>query len=187
MGVSTRGSYCDFFFFTNFNFNLFFANRANSSSLPRRESDNNDQQPSVKLSSPTSDNLGLDVKMWVESLQDETRKIKDVKKAASLVCRALIINAWRQRRKKTTALEASVAKLNKRVEQLYLQTIVLRRLLDNENYRVGRFTAEIHRLKVEFGDATKDKEALKIVQCWPWHFTLLSRAHPRGETPSGVD
>lgn len=75
-------------------------------------------------------------------------------KAANVVCRMLVLNAWRRRR-------AEIAQLEQQVEHLHLQIEFLRRLLLAENDRVGRLNGELHREKSQLEETTRERDAVK--------------------------
>lgn len=89
--------------------------------------------------------------------------VPDTSKAASLVCRALVVNAWRRRREDNSQLQETIQQLTQQVDHLHIQIVVLRRLLDTENGRVSRFMAEMHRFRVQLDDVTRDRDAIKLV------------------------
>lgn len=78
-------------------------------------------------------------------------------KAAYVVCRVLILNAWRRRR-------AEIAQLEQQVEHLHLQIEFLRRLLLAENDRVGRLNGELHREKSQLEEMTRERDAVRSVR-----------------------
>ncbi|CAG5108849.1 Protein of unknown function [Cotesia congregata] len=82
------------------------------------------------------------------------------KKAASIVCHTLIINAWRRRREEVIDLNGIIEQLRQQIDHLQLQIVVLRRLLDTENSRVGKLGAQVHRAKMQLDSITKEKETL---------------------------
>ncbi|KAH0566916.1 nuclear matrix constituent protein 1-like [Cotesia glomerata] len=82
------------------------------------------------------------------------------KKAASIVCHTLIINAWRRRREEVIDLNGIIEQLRQQIDHLQLQIVVLRRLLDTENSRVGKLGAQVHRAKIQLDSITKEKETL---------------------------
>lgn len=84
-------------------------------------------------------------------------------KAANLVCRVLLMNAWRKRREEVVHLQESVQQLNQQVDHLHIQIVVLRRLLETENSRVGKITLEINQTKVQLNEVIQEKEALILV------------------------
>lgn len=86
----------------------------------------------------------------------------DTNKAASLVCRALVVNAWRRRREDNSQLQETILQLTQQVDHLHIQIVVLRRLLDTENGRVSRFMAEMQRVRVLFDDVSQDRDNLKV-------------------------
>lgn len=77
-------------------------------------------------------------------------------KAANVVCRMLVLNAWRRRR-------AEIAQLEQQVEHLHLQIEFLRRLLLAENDRVGRLNGELYREKSQLEEVTRERDAVKSV------------------------
>lgn len=77
-------------------------------------------------------------------------------KAANVVCRVLVLNAWRRRR-------AEIAQLEQQVEHLHLQIEFLRRLLFAENDRVGRLNGELHRERSQLEEVTRERDAVKSV------------------------
>ncbi|XP_018403541.1 PREDICTED: uncharacterized protein LOC108780361 [Cyphomyrmex costatus] len=91
-----------------------------------------------------------------ESEQSETAGlIKDPTiNAANVVCRVLLLNAWRRRR-------AEIAQLEQQVEHLHLQIEFLRRLLLAENNRVGRLNSELHREKSQLEEMTCQRDAIR--------------------------
>jgi len=93
-----------------------------------------------------------------ESEQSETiGLIKDPTiNAANVVCRVLVLNAWRRRR-------AEIAQLEQQVEHLHLQIEFLRRLLLAENDRVGRLNSELHREKSQFEEVMSQRDAIRSV------------------------
>lgn len=78
-------------------------------------------------------------------------------KAANVVCRVLVLNAWRRRR-------AEIAQLEQQVEHLHLQIEFLRRLLLAENDRVGRLNGELHREKTQLEEVTRERNTVKSVR-----------------------
>lgn len=93
-----------------------------------------------------------------ESEQSETiGLIKDPTiNAANVVCRVLVLNAWRRRR-------AEIAQLEQQVEHLHLQIEFLRRLLLAENDRVGRLNSELHREKSQLEEVMSQRDAIRSV------------------------
>ncbi|KYQ47669.1 hypothetical protein ALC60_13425 [Trachymyrmex zeteki] len=91
-----------------------------------------------------------------ESEQSETiGLIKDPTiNAANVVCRVLVLNAWRRRR-------AEIAQLEQQVEHLHLQIEFLRRLLLAENDRVGRLNSELHREKSQLEEVMSQRDAIR--------------------------
>ncbi|XP_043473110.1 synaptonemal complex protein 1 [Leptopilina heterotoma] len=83
-------------------------------------------------------------------------------KAASLVCRVLLMNAWRKRREEVVKLQENVQQLNQQVDHLHIQIVVLRRLLETENNRVGKITIEINQAKLQLNEVVQKKEALTL-------------------------
>lgn len=78
-------------------------------------------------------------------------------RAANVVCRLLVLNAWRRRRTKITLLE-------QQVEHQHLQIEFLRRLLLAENDRVGRLNGELHREKSQLEEAILERDNVKSVR-----------------------
>ncbi|XP_036146690.1 uncharacterized protein LOC105839587 isoform X2 [Monomorium pharaonis] len=75
-------------------------------------------------------------------------------KAANVVCRVLVLNAWRRRR-------AEISQLEQQVEHLHLQIEFLRRLLLAENDRVGRLNGELHCEKSQLAEMTRSRDAVR--------------------------
>ena len=98
-----------------------------------------------------------------ESEQACSQFFQNPKKAATLVCHVLMLNAWRCRRSDVQYLRGTIDDLNQRIEHLHLQIVVLRRLLDTENSRVGKLTGDIHRVKIQLDEMLKEKNTLKSV------------------------
>ncbi|XP_071562934.1 uncharacterized protein [Temnothorax nylanderi] len=88
-----------------------------------------------------------------ESEQGEATEDPTIK-AANVVCRVLVLNAWRRRR-------AEIAQLEQQVEHLHLQIEFLRRLLLAENDRVGRLNGELYREKSQLEEMTRERDAVK--------------------------
>lgn len=84
-------------------------------------------------------------------------------RAASLIGRALAINAWRKKRAHVVELKSTVENLEQQLDHLQLQIVVLRKLLDKENARVSGLAGELHKTKAQIDDASKDRDQLKIV------------------------
>lgn len=78
-------------------------------------------------------------------------------KAANVVCRMLVLNAWRRRR-------AEIAQLEQQVEHLHLQIEFLRRLLLAENDRVTRLNGELHREKSQLEEVTRERDTVRSVR-----------------------
>ncbi|XP_023288927.1 alpha-internexin [Orussus abietinus] len=78
--------------------------------------------------------------------------------AATIVCHSLVLNAWRCRREEAALLQRTAERLGQQVEHLRLQIVVLRRLLETENSRVGRLTSEVHRAKAQLDEATRERD-----------------------------
>lgn len=91
-----------------------------------------------------------------ESEQGEATTEDPTIKAANVVCRMLVLNAWRRRR-------AEIAQLEQQVEHLHLQIEFLRRLLLVENNRVGRLNGELHREKSQLEEVTRERDAVRSV------------------------
>ncbi|XP_053593408.1 uncharacterized protein LOC103577563 [Microplitis demolitor] len=82
------------------------------------------------------------------------------KKAATIVCHTLIINAWRRRREEIIDLNVIIDELRQQIDHLQLQIVVLRRLLDTENSRVGKLGTQVRRAKIQLDNVTKEKDIL---------------------------
>ncbi|XP_032665876.1 uncharacterized protein LOC116841702 [Odontomachus brunneus] len=76
-------------------------------------------------------------------------------RAANVVCRLLVLNAWRRRRTETAQLE-------QQVEHLHLQIDFLRRLLLAENDRVGKLNGELHRDKSQLEETILERDNVKL-------------------------
>ncbi|XP_063975090.1 uncharacterized protein LOC135161443 isoform X2 [Diachasmimorpha longicaudata] len=83
-----------------------------------------------------------------------------IKSAASLVCHALAVNAWRRRRDEVAELSGSIEKLGQQVDHLQLQIAVLRRLLETENNRVAKLSGEVHCTRTQLDEEIKQKGQL---------------------------
>ncbi|KAL6268392.1 hypothetical protein P5V15_001527 [Pogonomyrmex californicus] len=77
-------------------------------------------------------------------------------KAANVVYRVLMLNAWRRKR-------AEIVQLEQQVEHLHLQIEFLRRLLLAENDRVGKLNSELHREKAQLEEAMRERDTFKSV------------------------
>ncbi|XP_025075753.1 autophagy-related protein 23 [Pogonomyrmex barbatus] len=75
-------------------------------------------------------------------------------KAANVVYRVLMLNAWRRKR-------AEIVQLEQQVEHLHLQIEFLRRLLLAENDRVGKLNSELHREKSQLEEAMRERDTFK--------------------------
>lgn len=88
-------------------------------------------------------------------------KINDDKSAAAgIVSHALVVNAWRRRRQEIVELNNTIVKLSQQVDHLQLQIIVLRRLLENENNRIGKINCDVHHTKQQLENITKEKDVV---------------------------
>ncbi|XP_076655908.1 uncharacterized protein LOC143360695 [Halictus rubicundus] len=111
--------------------------------------------------------LGVGIKNWMdgfvsaESEEGGSGFFQNPRKAASLVCRVLVVNAWRRRREETRYLRGIIDNLTQNTRQLQLQISVLRRLIDTENNRVARLTCETNRLRLHLDETVKERDALK--------------------------
>lgn len=94
-------------------------------------------------------------------------------KAASLVCRALAVNAYRKKRAHVEELKSTVTDFGQQLDHLQLQILVLRKLLDKENSRVAGLGGELHKAKTQIEEITKDRDQLKIVSFLPQLCTKL--------------
>lgn len=90
-------------------------------------------------------------------------QLEEENKAASLVCRVLLMNAWRKRREEVVQLQTNVEQLNQQVDHLHIQIVVLRRLLETENGRIGKITHEINQTKLQLNEVIQEKETLILV------------------------
>ncbi|EFN78217.1 hypothetical protein EAI_08193 [Harpegnathos saltator] len=96
-----------------------------------------------------------DVTPSSESEQGEVGPAEDpTARAANVVCRVLLLNAWRRRR-------TEIAQLEQQVEHLHLQIEFLRRLLLAENERVGRLNGELHREKSQLEETILERDSIK--------------------------
>ncbi|XP_048505485.1 uncharacterized protein LOC125499823 [Athalia rosae] len=105
-----------------------------------------------------------DVALWTRGLfpESEASMVPGVKsRAASLVCRALVVNAWRRRREENFQLNETIRQFTQQVQHLHIQIVVLRRLLDTENGRVGRLMAEMQQTKLRLEDVARERDHLK--------------------------
>ncbi|XP_078036225.1 uncharacterized protein LOC144469637 [Augochlora pura] len=111
--------------------------------------------------------LGVGIKNWMdgfvsaESEEGGSGFFENPRKAASLVCRVLVVNAWRRRREEVNYLRGTIDDLTRNTGHLQLQISVLRRLIDTENSRVGRLTSEANRLRMQLDETVKGRDALK--------------------------
>ncbi|XP_014210239.1 nuclear mitotic apparatus protein 1-like [Copidosoma floridanum] len=85
-------------------------------------------------------------------------------RAASLVCRVLVVNAWRRRRVESGELRAALAGVTQQVDHLQLQIVVLRKLLDKENSRVASLAGELHRAKAQADETAQERDQLRIAK-----------------------
>ena len=113
--------------------------------------------------------ISVGIRKWMdgfatsESEQPCSQFFQNPKKAATLVCHVLMLNAWRCRRSDVQYLRGTIDDLNQRIEHLHLQIVVLRRLLDTENSRVSKLTGDVHRVKIQFDETLKERNTLKSV------------------------
>ncbi|KAF3423740.1 hypothetical protein E2986_09353 [Frieseomelitta varia] len=111
--------------------------------------------------------ISVGIRKWMdgfatsESEQAYSQFFQNPKKAATLVCHVLMLNAWRCRRSDVQYLRGTIDDLNQRIEHLHLQIVVLRRLLDTENSRVSKLTGDVHRVKIQFDETLKERNILK--------------------------
>ncbi|KAK9309513.1 hypothetical protein QLX08_000768 [Tetragonisca angustula] len=111
--------------------------------------------------------ISVGIRKWMdgfatsESEQPCSQFFQNPKKAATLVCHVLMLNAWRCRRSDVQYLRGTIDDLNQRIEHLHLQIVVLRRLLDTENSRVSKLTGDVHRVKIQFDETLKERNTLK--------------------------
>lgn len=109
-----------------------------------------------------------DVTPSSESEQGETISLAEdpTVRAANVVCRLLVLNAWRRRR-------TEIVQLEQQAEHLHLQIDFLRRLLLAENDRVGRLNGELHRDKSQLEETILERDNVKLVRsicrsmAWP--------------------
>lgn len=97
----------------------------------------------------------------------EDRKLCD---AGRIVCNMLTINAWRRKKAETVELNRVIDGLNQQVNHLHIQIVVLRRLLDTENSRVGKLTTEVQQIKIQAEERNQECENLKKVWIYFFHF-----------------
>ncbi|XP_076765858.1 uncharacterized protein LOC143432831 isoform X1 [Xylocopa sonorina] len=124
-----------------------------------------------KIKDATGNEIGISIgiKKWMdgfaasESEEAFSRFSQSPNKAANLVCHVLMLNAWRRRRSEVQYLHGAIDDLNQQIEHLHLQIVVLRRLLDTENSRVGKLISEVHRAKVQYDETLKEKISLRTV------------------------
>lgn len=113
--------------------------------------------------------IGVGIKKWMDGLalsepeQRGSRFFQNPRKAASLVCHALMLNAWRRRRGEVLCLQDTTDDLTEKLKNMHLQIFVLRRLIDTENCRVNRLTGEVQRVKSQFDETTKERDELRTV------------------------
>ncbi|XP_076672057.1 uncharacterized protein LOC143371080 isoform X2 [Andrena cerasifolii] len=106
--------------------------------------------------------IGVGIKKWMDGFvapepeEGSSRYFQNPRKAASMMCRVLMLNAWRRRR-------GEVLYLRDTIDNLHLQIFVLRRLIDTENIRICKMTGEVHRVKMQFDETSKEKDALRTV------------------------
>lgn len=104
--------------------------------------------------------IGVGIKKWMDGFvapdpeEGSSRYFQNPRKAASMMCRVLMLNAWRRRR-------GEVIYLRDTIDNLHLQIFVLRRLIDTENIRICKMTGEVHRVKMQFDETSKEKDALQ--------------------------
>ncbi|XP_029047882.2 A-kinase anchor protein 9-like [Osmia bicornis bicornis] len=134
--------------------------RSNSSSTTERI----DEGDKVKDIAGNDIGITVGIKNWMDGFVSEeggSRFFQNPEKAANLVCRVLMLNAWRRRRKEILGFRRTIDNLNQQVKNLHLQIIVLRRLLDTENGRVCKLTNEVRHVRTQFDETLKEKDALK--------------------------
>ncbi|XP_053980096.1 liprin-alpha-2 [Hylaeus volcanicus] len=114
--------------------------------------------------------IGVGVKTWIESCaspsweseEGGSQLFQNPRKAANLVFHVLVLNAWRRRREEVVFLRDTIDDLSKQIKHLHLQVVVLRRLIDTENNRVGKLTHEVHHVKGQLEDTKKERDLLKL-------------------------
>ncbi|XP_050573983.1 uncharacterized protein LOC126914287 isoform X4 [Bombus affinis] len=124
-----------------------------------------------KIKDAISNEMGISVgiRKWMDGFATSESEeaccqfFQNPKKAANLVCHVLMLNAWRRRRSEVQYLHGTIDDLSQQIEHLHLQIVVLRRLLDTENIRVSKLTSDVHRAKIQFDEASKEKNTLKLV------------------------
>ncbi|XP_076239627.1 uncharacterized protein LOC143182496 [Calliopsis andreniformis] len=110
--------------------------------------------------------ISVGIKKWMdgfvlpESEDGGSRLFQNPRKAATLVCRSLMLNAWRRRREEVLCLHDTIDDLTEKIKNMHLQVFVLRRLIDTENGRVSRLTGEVHRVRIRFEETLKEKDEL---------------------------
>lgn len=139
--------------------------RSDSSSLVEKLEDNDKNRDTCG----NEMGITIGIKRWMDgfvgsdSAEASSRFFQDPKKAANTVCRVLMLNAWRRSRSELRYLQCTIDNLNQQIESLHLQIVVLRRLLDRENGRVGKLITEVHCAKVHCDETQKEKDSLKSV------------------------
>ncbi|XP_066594293.1 golgin subfamily A member 6-like protein 4 [Prorops nasuta] len=105
---------------------------------------------------------------WIENCEKREKHGEDLvtglisgEKAANIVCRVLMLNAWRRRREEVNRLQDSAGSLHQQVEDLRIQIVVLRRLLESEKQRVGKLGIDLHRTKSMLDETSIDRDRLK--------------------------
>ncbi|KAK2580699.1 hypothetical protein KPH14_011329 [Odynerus spinipes] len=112
--------------------------------------------------------LGIGHRTWTKNFlspddaEDSTTCLsQNPRKAASILCHVLVLNAWRRRRSDVGQLQETIEELVRQIEHLRLQIVVLRRLLETENGRVGRLNWEVQRTKSQLDEISQERDALK--------------------------
>ncbi|XP_067009589.1 cingulin [Anabrus simplex] len=85
----------------------------------------------------------------------------NVAQAARRVYQALILNAWRRKRQDSQEQIKTIAQLGTQVDNLNIQTIVLKRLLESEKTRVTRAAEEVQKMVAQMEESFRERDAAK--------------------------
>ena len=81
-------------------------------------------------------------------------------RAIGVICRSLVINAWRKRRDEVSELKIRLAN----EQHLRLQIEVLKDFLKKENLRVTKLEDDLHWSKAHSEELVKERDRLKMVR-----------------------
>ncbi|XP_069675190.1 protein Hook homolog 3-like [Periplaneta americana] len=81
--------------------------------------------------------------------------------AARRVCQILVLNAWRRRRHDVLQLTVTCQQLRTQVDNLNIQTVVLRTLLEYEKGRVSNINSNMQKMAARVEEVHREKDTLK--------------------------